>query len=155
MNSEILKAAASAAKWLKTHSHQNPISYPFFKSIVNRQVDWGKSQRGVILNFAELEHATRSELLKAGIRVMSESGKSETKAPNAAVKNDVSAEFVCNGCRGRNVDKNKCPLYNVFAYSSRAGGNVRTFVCAFYHDSQNCQTPATDEIFSQEDSIYE
>lgn len=155
MNSDILKAAASAAKWLKTHSKLNPIPYPFFVSIVSKQVDWGKSQRGVILNFSELAQATRSELLKAGIRVMSESGKSEAKAPEAVVKNDVSAEFVCNGCRGRNVDKNKCPLYNVIVRSPRAGGNAHLFVCAFYHDSQNCQTPATGEIFSQEDSIYE
>ena len=159
MKSEILKAAVSAAKWLiprvKDNPKLNPVPYPFFKSIVSKQIEWGKSQRGVILGFSELAQATRFELLKSGIHVMAESGKGKSEAPKAAAKNGVSAEFVCNGCEGRNVDKNKCPLYNVVVRSQRAGENVRTFVCAFYHDSQNCQTPATGENLNQEDSLYE
>ena len=146
----IKKAARSAAKWLsvqvKNNQKLNPLPYPFFSTAINNQVNWGKTQRGVILDFEELAQATRSELLKAGIHVMSESGRenSGSEALKALVENGVSADFVCNGCEGRNVDKKECPLYNVFVHSSRAG-SACTFMCAFYHDSPNCQMPVTDE----------
>ena len=77
------KAAESAAKWLadkvKGNSKLNPIPYPFFKSIVNKQVEWARTQRGITLDFEELAEAVRTELLKAGIYTMAES-KKESKS---------------------------------------------------------------------------
>lgn len=76
------KAAESAAKWLADkvmgNPKLNPIPYPFFKSIVNKQVEWA-AKRGMRLDFLELSEAVRAELLKAGIYTMSENGRQEHK----------------------------------------------------------------------------
>ena len=73
------KAAQSAASWLadkvKHNPKLNPIPYPFFKSIVNKQVEWARTQRGITLKFEELAEAVKTELLKAGIHTMAESKK--------------------------------------------------------------------------------
>ena len=70
------KTAESAAKWLadkvKANPKLNPIPYPFFKSIINKQIEWA-AKRGVALDFTELAEAVRSELLKAGIYTMADS----------------------------------------------------------------------------------
>ncbi|MBQ7170395.1 MAG: hypothetical protein IJR63_10900 [Synergistaceae bacterium] len=75
------KAAESAAKWLadkvRGNPKLNPIPYPFFKSIVNKQVEWARTQRGIALDFEELAEAVRTELLKAGIHTMSGSERKE------------------------------------------------------------------------------
>ena len=74
----MMKAAQSAASWLadKVNGNPklNPIPYPFFKSIVNKQIEWA-AKRGAFLNFEELAEAVRTELLKDGIYTMSESKK--------------------------------------------------------------------------------
>ena len=79
----MMKAAHSAASWLadkvKANPKLNPIPYPFFKSIVNKQVEWARTQRGIRLEFEELAEAVRTELLKVGIHTMSES-KKESKS---------------------------------------------------------------------------
>ena len=79
----MMKAAHSAASWLadkvKANPKLNPIPYPFFKSIVNKQVEWARTQRGIRLKFEELAEAVRKELLKVGIHTMSES-KKESKS---------------------------------------------------------------------------
>ena len=76
------KAAQSAASWLadkvKGNPKLNPIPYPFFKSIINKQIEWA-AKRGAFLNFEELAEAVRTELLKNGIYTMSES-KKESKS---------------------------------------------------------------------------
>ncbi|MBQ7544897.1 MAG: hypothetical protein IJT02_08140 [Synergistaceae bacterium] len=70
------KATESAAKWLagkaKADPKLNPIPYPFFKSIISKQVEWA-AKRGVALNFTELAEAVRTELLKSGIHTMADS----------------------------------------------------------------------------------
>ena len=80
------KAAQSAASWLadkvKGNPKLNPIPYPFFKSIVNKQIEWA-AKRGAFLNFEELAEAVRMELLKEGIYTMSES-KKEAKSEHAS-----------------------------------------------------------------------
>ncbi|MBQ3653452.1 MAG: hypothetical protein II954_03430, partial [Synergistaceae bacterium] len=48
---------------------------PFFKSILNKQVEWARTQRGIRLEFEELAEAVRKELLKVGIHTMAESKK--------------------------------------------------------------------------------
>lgn len=72
------KAAESAAKWLAdkvmANPKLNPIPYPFFKSIINKQIEWA-AKRGVALDFMELAEAVRKELLKVGIHTMAESKK--------------------------------------------------------------------------------
>ena len=79
----MIKAALSAASWLadkvKANPKLNPIPYPFFKSIVNKQVEWARTQRGIRLEFEELAEAVRTELLKVGIHTMAES-KKESKS---------------------------------------------------------------------------
>lgn len=76
------KAAESAAKWLtekaKSNPKLNPVPYPFFRSIINKQIEWA-SKRGVNLNFDELSEAVRTELLKSGIHTMSGNGTQEHK----------------------------------------------------------------------------
>ena len=70
----MMKAAHSAALWLadkvKANPKLNPIPYPFFKSIVSKQVEWARTQRGIRLEFEELAEAVRRELLKVGIHTM-------------------------------------------------------------------------------------
>ena len=70
------KAVDSATKWLaekvKGNPKLNPIPYPFFKSIISKQVEWA-AKRDVALDFEELAEAVRGELLKAGIYVMADS----------------------------------------------------------------------------------
>ena len=72
------KAVDSAAKWLaekvKANPKLNPIPYPFFKSIIGKQIEWA-AKRGVSLDFEELSQAVRTELLKVGIYTMAESEK--------------------------------------------------------------------------------
>ena len=52
----------------------NPIPYAFFKSIINKQIEWA-AKRSVALEVSELSDAVKAELLKAGIYVMSPDGK--------------------------------------------------------------------------------
>ena len=70
------KAVDSAAKWLtdkvRSNPKLNPIPYAFFKSIINKQIEWA-GKRGVSLDFEELSQAVRAELLKVGIYTMSDS----------------------------------------------------------------------------------
>ena len=73
---EVIKQAVrGASKWLIEHTKRNPIPFKFFKSILDKQIEWAKNNRGVTLNFAELSEAVKSELLKGGIYVMSADGK--------------------------------------------------------------------------------
>ena len=69
------KAIDSAAKWLtdkvRSNPKLNPIPYAFFKSIINKQIEWA-GKRGVSLDFEELSQAVRSELLKSGIYTMAD-----------------------------------------------------------------------------------
>ena len=69
------KAVDSATKWLtekvKANPKLNPIPYAFFKSIINKQIEWA-GKRGVSLDFEELSQAVRSELLKSGIYTMAD-----------------------------------------------------------------------------------
>lgn len=69
------QAVKGASKWLKEHTKRNLVPYKLFESILNKQVEWAKNNRGVMLNFSELSEAVKSELLKAGIYVMSPDGK--------------------------------------------------------------------------------
>ena len=82
------KAAESAAKWLadkvRGNPKLNPIPYPFFKSIVNKQVEWARTQRGIALDFEELAEAVRTELLKAGVHTMPEGGRQQSATKTEA-----------------------------------------------------------------------
>ena len=69
------QAVKGASKWLIEHTKRNPIPFKLFKSILDKQIEWAKNNRGVTLNFAELSEAVKSELLKGGIYVMSPDGK--------------------------------------------------------------------------------
>ena len=69
------QAVKGASKWLIEHSKRNPIPFKLFKSILDKQIEWAKNNRGVTLNFGELSEAVRAELLKGGIYVMSPDGK--------------------------------------------------------------------------------
>lgn len=91
------KAVDSAAKWLadkvKGNPKLNPIPYAFFKSIINKQVEWA-AKRGVTLNFSELAEAVRAELLRAGIYTMAESSKdSKPKQENPEAISPLLIEF--------------------------------------------------------------
>ena len=139
------KAAESAAKWLadkvKANPKLNPIPYPFFKSIINKQIEWA-AKRGVALDFTELAEAVRKELLKVGIHTMAESKKeSKSERETSSLFEGTESEFVCRTCETGNVDKKNCPLYNVIV-QSLSGRNVHIFMCAFYHDSPKNQMPA-------------
>ncbi|MBQ7594672.1 MAG: hypothetical protein IJU48_10010 [Synergistaceae bacterium] len=78
------KAAESAAKFLadkaKSNPKLNPVPYPFLRSIVNKQVEWARTQRGVTPSFPELLEAVRAELLKAGIYTMATDSKDSQPA---------------------------------------------------------------------------
>lgn len=142
----MIKAALSAASWLadkvKANPKLNPIPYPFFKSILNKQVEWARTQRGLRLEFEELAEAVRKELLKVGIHTMSESKKeSKSERETSSLFEGTESEFVCRTCGAGNVDKKRCPLYNVFV-CNRAGECMHIFMCAFYHDAPKCQMPA-------------
>ena len=80
------KAVDSATKWLaekvKGNPKLNPIPYPFFKSIINKQVEWA-AKRDVALDFDELAEAVRGELLKAGIYTMADSRASRSGSKSA------------------------------------------------------------------------
>lgn len=77
------KATESAAKWLtervRANPKLNPIPYPFFKSIISKQIEWA-AKRDVTLSFEELAEAVRSELLRAGIHTMADSRKQNQPA---------------------------------------------------------------------------
>ena len=75
------KAVEGASKWLIEHTKRNPIPYKLFKSILDKQIEWARNNRGVMLNFGELSEAVKAELLKGGIYVMSADGK-PNKSPN-------------------------------------------------------------------------
>lgn len=85
------KAVDSATKWLtdkvRGNPKLNPIPYAFFKSIINKQVEWA-AKRGVNLNFTELAEAVRAELLKAGIYTMSES-RNKHQTNNAETRENI------------------------------------------------------------------
>lgn len=74
------QAINGASKWLIEKSKYNPIPYKFFKSIVDKQIEWAKKNRDVTLNFDELAESVKAELLKAGISVMSPDGKQSEAA---------------------------------------------------------------------------
>lgn len=69
------QAVKGASKWLIEHSKRNPIPFKLFKSILDKQIEWAKNNRGVKIDFGELSEAVKSELLKSGIYVMSPDGK--------------------------------------------------------------------------------
>jgi|GEM_PF-4171042 len=69
------QAARGASKWLIEHTKRNPIPFKFFKSILDKQIEWAKNNRGVTISFGELSEAVKAELLKSGIYVMSADGK--------------------------------------------------------------------------------
>ena len=87
------KAVDSATKWLaekvKGNPKLNPIPYPFFKSIINKQVEWA-AKRDVALDFEELAEAVRGELLKAGIYTMADS-RSGNKSARQVGDTDAEA----------------------------------------------------------------
>lgn len=68
-------AVKGATKWLiekaTANKKLNPVPYALFKSILEKQIEWARQQRGRILDFEELASAAREELLKSGIYVMS------------------------------------------------------------------------------------
>lgn len=68
------QAVRGASKWLIEHTKSNPIPFKLFKSILDKQIEWAKNNRGITLNFGELSEAVKSELLKGGIYVISENG---------------------------------------------------------------------------------
>ena len=84
------QAVKGASKWLIEHSKRNPIPFKLFKSILDKQIEWAKNNRGVTLNFVELSEAVKSELLKGGIYVMSPDGK-----PN--IPENTSASLFATG----------------------------------------------------------
>lgn len=73
------QAVKGASKWLIEHTKRNPIPFKLFKSILDKQIEWAKNNRGITLNFGELSEAVKSELLKGGIYVMSPDGKPNKK----------------------------------------------------------------------------
>lgn len=60
-------AVKSAAKWLlekaKDNPKLNPVPFPLFKSILEKQITWAREQRGFYLSFDELAENVRAELL--------------------------------------------------------------------------------------------
>ena len=60
-------AVKSAAKWLlekaKDNPKLNPVPFPLFKSILEKQITWAREQRGFYLSFDELAEYVRAELL--------------------------------------------------------------------------------------------
>ncbi len=80
------QAVKGASKWLIEHTKRNLIPYKLFKSILDKQIEWAKNNRGVTLDFSELSEAVKTELLKAGIYTMSPDGKQpeHTSASNFA-----------------------------------------------------------------------
>lgn len=75
------QAVKGASKWLTEHSKRNPIPYKLFKSILDKQIEWARNNRGVMLKFGELSDTVKAELLKGRIYVMSADGK-PNKSPN-------------------------------------------------------------------------
>lgn len=75
-------AVKSAAKWLlekaKDNPKLNPVPFPLFKSILEKQITWAREQRGFYLSFDELAENVRAELLKSNFFPMS-SGEILTK----------------------------------------------------------------------------
>ena len=75
-------AVKGASKWLiekaTANKKLNPIPYALFKTILNKQIEWARSQRGQNLNFDELAELVKAELLKSGIHTMTESIKRES-----------------------------------------------------------------------------
>ena len=69
------QAVKGASKWLMEKSKRNPIPFKLFKSILDKQIEWAKNNRGITLNFGELSEAVKAELLKGGIYVKSTDGK--------------------------------------------------------------------------------
>lgn len=88
------KAADSAAKWLtekaRANPKLNPIPYPFFKSILNKQIEWVRTQRGVTLDFDELAEAVRAELFKVEIYTMVDSKRETKPAKESSLFEDIS-----------------------------------------------------------------
>ena len=86
------QAVKGASKWLKEHTKHNPIPFKLFKSILDKQIEWAKNNRGVTLNFGELSEAVRAELLKGGIYVMSPDGKPNKKPEHTSVSHFATGE---------------------------------------------------------------
>ena len=100
------KAAESAAKWLaskvQSNPKLNPIPFGLFKAILEKQVTWARTQRGIYISFDELAENVRAELLKSNITVLPENVKkigtvkSENDHTNALIVNfKSSGEAVC------------------------------------------------------------
>ena len=51
------QAVRGASKWLIEHTKSNPIPFKLFKSILDKQIEWAKNNRGVTLNFGELSES--------------------------------------------------------------------------------------------------
>lgn len=87
------QAVKGASKWLIEHTKRNPIPFKLFKSILDKQIEWAKNNRGITLNFAELSDAVKSELLKGGIYVISENGISNQPEHTSASLFATCEEF--------------------------------------------------------------
>ena len=47
------QAVKGASKWLIEHTKRNPIPFKLFKSILDKQIEWAKNNRGITFcNFA-------------------------------------------------------------------------------------------------------
>ena len=86
------QAVKGASKWLIEHSKRNPIPFKLFKSILDKQIEWAKNNRGITLNFGELSEAVKAELLKGGIYVMSPDGKPNKKPENTSASLFATSE---------------------------------------------------------------
>lgn len=85
------QAVKGASKWLIEHTKRNPIPYKLFKSILDKQIEWAKNNRGVTLDFGELSEAVKTELLKSGIYVMSLANKNGK--PNKMPEHTSASKF--------------------------------------------------------------
>lgn len=88
-------AVKSAAKWLlekaKDNPKLNPVPFPLFKSILEKQITWAREQRGFYLSFDELAENVRAELLKSNIYVMPSGGKkADEKIAEKKTENELS-----------------------------------------------------------------
>ena len=67
-------AAKGASRFLidkaKDDPKLNPVPYPFFKAILEKQIEWARQNRHKNLVFDELAEVVKRELLKSDIHVM-------------------------------------------------------------------------------------
>lgn len=77
-------AVKGACKWFKKNIEAgtiaNPIPFPLFKAILDKQIGWALTNRHITLDFQEVSEAVRFELLRSRIKVLF-SNESPQKAP--------------------------------------------------------------------------